>query len=256
MKIIDQSHEILHITPNLLQMIEVAGRTCYKSEDKIGCTGLLCDVKDPVAECGRILTRTFDNCDQTDCKYHSSHKFVQMLIKKGHEAMLEFGDITVKFITNRAMTHELVRHRLCSFAQTSQRYVRYDNIEFIRPVWLPTTYTDTTFTLSDITKCNPDIPDPVFIMACINAESKYNQLLKLGWRPEQARDVLPNATKTEIVMKANAREIRYLLNLRCSKHAHPQMRDLMLPLLKELHEKIPVLFDDLYNNYFEEKNND
>jgi thymidylate synthase (FAD) len=169
--------------------------------------------------------------------------------------MLEFGDITVKFITNRAMTHELVRHRLCSFAQTSQRYVQYNNIEFIRPVWIPDTYTDTPFTLSDITRCDPEKPEHVFIMSCINAESKYNQLLKLGWRPEQARDVLPNATKTEIVMKVNAREMRHVLNLRCSKQAHPQMRSLMLPLLNELYQRIPVLFDDLYNKYFEEKTN-
>ena len=225
MKIINQSHEILHITPNLLQQIEVSGRTCYKSEDKI--------------------------------TEGSAENFVKMLIKKRHEAMLEFGDITVKFVTNRAMTHELVRHRIgVSYAQESQRYVQYKNIEFIRPVWIPDTYTDTTFLLSDISGCNPEKPEHVFIMSCINAENKYNQLLKLGWRPEQARDVLPNATKTEIVMKANAREVRHIINLRCSKHAHPQMRSLMLPLLEELHEKIPVLFDDLYETYFKEKTND
>jgi len=222
MKIIDQSHEILHITPNLLHQIEAAGRTCYKSEDKI--------------------------------TEGTAEKFVKMLIKKGHEAMLEFGDITVKFITNRAIANELVRHRLCSFAQNSQRYIKYDQIEIIRPVWA-----DKTLDIIDKMQTDPvlsyegmfsDEHDfSVWYEAIECCEWAYQTLLKLGWRPEQARDVLPNATKTEIVMKVNAREMRHILDLRCSKQAHPQMRGLMMPLLKELHEKIPVIFDDLYENY-------
>ena len=105
MKIIEQSHEILKIDSDILEQVEIAARNCYKSEDKI-CPG-------------------------------SAEKMVKMLIKKEHTAILEFGDITVRFTTNRGNTHEMVRHRVgMSYAQESTRYVRYDgNMEFIKPVW-------------------------------------------------------------------------------------------------------------------------
>ena len=108
MKLIRQSHEILSLPTDLLKMIELSGRTCYKSEDKV-----------------------------TD---DSAREFVSKLVKNNHHAMIEFGDIIVRFITNRGVTHELVRHRLCSFAQESTRYVRYEGkMEFIEPVWFRTT---------------------------------------------------------------------------------------------------------------------
>jgi len=199
MKILQQSHEILSLPENLLEMLEKAGRTCYKSEDKI--------------------------------TKESAPKFVKVLRDRGHHAMIEFGDIIVKFITNRGVTHELVRHRLCSFAQESTRYVKYDgNMEFILPVWLegPNSSDYTTWT-----------------GAMHMAEANYKYLLSDGWRPEQAREVLPNSLKTEIVVKANIREWRHIFTLRCSKAAHPQIRGLMLPLLKELKNKLPVVFDDV-----------
>jgi thymidylate synthase (FAD) len=199
MKIIDQSHEVIHITPDLLEHIEAAARTCYQSEDRI--------------------------------KTGSAEAFVAMILRCGHHAMLEFGDITVRFVTNRGVTHELVRHRLCTFAQESTRYVRYNGaMEVIRPVW----WHDSTW---DHQAC--------WEAALSAAETAYQTLLHQGWRPEQARDVLPNATKTEIVIVANVREWRHILTLRTSKHAHPQMRALMLPLLAELTEKYPVLFSDI-----------
>lgn len=198
MKIVEQSHEILSIPADLLKTIEKAGRTCYKSEDKI--------TKDSV------------------------EKFVAMLIKRGHHAMIEFGDIIVKFITNRGITHELVRHRLCSFAQESTRYVNYGGkqMEFIRPIWL-----------------EEDGPGATWANAMWAAKDGYQSLIRSGWRPEQAREVLPNSLKTEIVMKANIREWRHILNLRTAKAAHPQMRALMRPLLEELKIKVPVVFDDI-----------
>jgi len=199
MKIIEQSYAILSISENPLELIEQAGRICYKSEDKI----------------------TSD----------SAEKFVKMLRDKGHHAMLEFGDITVKFITNRGVTHELVRHRLSSFAQESTRYVRYDwDMEFIRPVWWDNWG---SLSKSEWTAC------------CRHSEVSYAALLKIGSRPEQAREVLPNSLKTEIVVKANIREWRHILKLRTSKKAHPQIRGLMLPLLAELQERVPVVFDDI-----------
>jgi len=200
MRLIHQSYEIISLPDNLLKTLEKAGRTCYQSKDKI--------------------------------TYESAPKFVKMLRDRNHHAMIEFGDIIVKFITNRGVTHELVRHRLCSFAQESTRYVRYDGtMEFIIPVW----YDDCN--LRDLISFEKSIK---------SSEQTYIYLLNHGWKPEQAREVLPNALKTEIVVKANIREWRHIFSLRCSKKAHPQIRALMLPLLKELKAKLPEVFDDLY----------
>ena len=212
MKIINQSYEILSTTPNILNNIEEAGRTCYKSEDKI--------TKD------------------------SSKKFAEKLIKAGHYAMIEFGDIIIRFITNRGVTHELVRHRLCSFAQESTRYVRYDDkMEFIRPVWLSEEIVGNHKVIDPL--LIPTDPEYLFIDSCLYAEQTYKSLLEAGWQSQQAREVLPNSLKTEIVVKANIREWRHIFKLRCSKAAHPQMRALMNPLLKELQEWHPIIFDDI-----------
>jgi hypothetical protein len=107
MKIINQSYEIVDLPNNILQTIEVCSRTCYKSEDKIGCTSLGTGCYEDAGE----------KCREPLCEHHSSHKFTKMLLDRGHHAMIEFGDIIVRFVTNRGVTHELVRHRLCSFAQ-------------------------------------------------------------------------------------------------------------------------------------------
>jgi len=200
MKIIEQSYEIISLPENLLQTIEKAGRTCYKSESRI-----------------------------TDI---SANGFTEMLIRRGHHAMIEFGDIIVKFITNRGITHELVRHRLCSFAQESTRYVKYNGeMEFIKPVWLSLDKDNST--------------RDSWTSAMLTAEMMYKDLLNNNWKAEQAREVLPNSLKTEIVVKANIREWRHIFNLRCSPSAHPQMRALMVPLLDELKEKLPIVFDDI-----------
>ena len=198
MKIIEQSHEILDISENALKIIEVAGRTCYKSE--------------------RNITKD------------SSEKFVKMLINRGHHAMIEFADVTVKFITNRGITHEFVRHRLCSYAQESTRYVRYNDIQYIKP-----------YNFSEWSKSQKDIWE----YSMRNSEKAYTDLLKQQLKPEIARGVLPNDLKTEICVKTNIREWRYIFKLRMSKQAHPQFRELLTPCLKSFKDKIPVLFDDL-----------
>ena len=200
MKIIEQGYEIINLPVDLLETIEAAGRTCYKSEDKI----------------------TPD----------SASRFVGALIKRGHHAVIEFGDITVRFTTNRGVTHELVRHRLFSFAQESTRYVRYDGkMEFIRPVWWEAS--------------SPEQRE-LWEKSMAESEARYIELMESGWRAEQAREVLPNSLKTEIVVKGNIREWRHMFNLRCSKKAHPQIRELMIPLLQELKSCLPVVFDDLH----------
>lgn len=180
------------------KFIERVARTCYKSE-------------------GRI-------------KDGSDIDLLKKLIARKHFPMLEFGDIVVRFVTNRGVTHELVRHRLCSFAQESTRYVRYDDIEFIEPVWWNEVQGDQRKT---------------FLAHLSVVESTYINLLDGGWQPQQAREVLPNAIKTEIVVKANLTEWHHILTLRCSRQAHPQMRGLMIPLLEELRDKIPLVFDDV-----------
>lgn len=204
MKLIEQSHETLHIDD--LTRVELAGRTCYKSEDKI----------------------TEDSADG----------FVRMLIKRGHEAMCEHGSATVKFVTNRGVTHELVRHRVASFGQESTRYVKYgkEHMEFIQPVWMHDAHDYETYSS--------------FFDSCKTAELSYKTLLDVNeWRPEQAREVLPNALKTEIVVTANFREWRHIFNLRAvgtTGKPHPQMQALMLPVLEEFYEQCPAMFEDIY----------
>ncbi len=199
MRIITQGYEIISLPQELLKTIEAAGRTCYKSEAKI--------------------TET------------SAVNFVATLIKRGHHAVIEFGDIIVRFTTNRGVTHELVRHRMCSFAQESTRYVRYDgNMEFIEPVWWDK---------------SSDEQKKLWEKAMTDAEAHYLKLLETGWKPQEAREVLPNSLKTEIVVKANIREWRHIFDLRCSAGAHPQIRELMIPLREELKTLLPVVFDDL-----------
>ncbi len=216
MKIIEQSHEILSLPASCLGMLERAGRTCYKSEDKI--------------------------------TPESAEKFVKMLRDKGHHAMIEFGDIIVKFITNRGVTHELVRHRHCSFAQESTRYVKYEgDMEFIKPEWVKAGIQDCgdDFIVDDSETTKETDAIYTWVSAMKRAEIDYKNLLKDGWKAQQAREILPNSLKTEIVVKANIREFRHIFSLRCAKASHPQMRALMRPLLAELQAKIPVVLDDI-----------
>lgn len=210
MKIINAGYEIL--TPISkggiceLQHIEKIGRVCYKSEDKITEDG------------------------------ESAKNFVTMLIGRGHEAMLEHSSLSVKFIVDRGVSHELVRHRIASFAQESTRYCNYskdkfDNgITFIKPLF----FDEDTAAYEE------------WVDAMDNAEQSYLFLVnECGRSPQEARSVLPNSTKTEIVITANYREWRNFFKLRVAHAAHPQMREVTIPLLKDLKTRIPVIFDDL-----------
>lgn len=235
MKLIKASYEI--ITPingeEILKQIELAARTCYKSEDKIEY-----GVKD-------IPNDIPNDISQLDENYYaiSARKLISNLIKNKHDAMLEFGgNITVKFICDRGVSHELVRHRLASFAQESTRYCNYgkdEHIQFIIPCWLDIK----EGTISPrITNTNAE---RWWVNHMTRSEEAYNELIKIGWSPQQARSVLPNSLKTEINISANIREWRHILKLRTSKAAHPQMRELMCPFLDELKNKIPVVFNDI-----------
>lgn len=209
MRIIEPSYEILTEISDggikELQHIEKIGRVCYKSEDKITEDG------------------------------ESAKKFVKMLIGRGHEAMIEHSSLSVKFAVDRGVSHELVRHRIASFAQESTRYCNYskdkfDNgITFIKP-----------FFFGENTQNYKE-----WIYAMGIAEKSYLQMLKDGATPQEARSVLPNSTKTEITITANYREWRNFFKLRTAKAAHPQMQEVTRPLLKELKTRLPIIFDDI-----------
>ena len=215
MKIIKPSYEIL--TPisdggiKELQHIEKIGRVCYKSEDRITDDG------------------------------ESAKKFVKMLISNGHEAMIEHSSLSVKFIVDRGVSHELVRHRIASFAQESTRYCNYSKDKFGNEITviLPCFFDTGMGILSN------SLVYQEWKLACECAEERYFNLLKMGATPQQARTVLPNSLKTEITVTANYREWRNFFKLRTAEPAHPQMREVAIPLLKELKTLIPIIFDDI-----------
>ena len=209
MQIIKPSYEVL--TPingvEILKFLEKIGRVCYKSEEKI-----------------------------TEDSYI---KFITNIVERGHHAMLEHFSITVKFICDRGVSHELVRHRVASFAQESTRYCNYEkkgDLVFIDP-----------------SECfGWGSKSAVYFSwrnAMMEAEDSYLFMIREGISPQQARDVLPNSLKTEIVVTANLREWMHIIDLRAAPTAHPQMRELMIPLLQEFHTSIPILFDDIYGKY-------
>lgn len=209
MKIIEPSVEI--IIPNetrgidICKHIEKCGRICYKSEGKI-----------------------------SDDSYML---FIQKIIERGHEAVLEHFSISVKFVCDRGVSHEIVRHRLASYCQESTRYCNYSKDDFggeitvIKPCYL----VKGTKGYSDWKK------------SCEKAESAYFDMLEFGCTPQEARAVLPNSLKTEIMMTANLREWRHFFKLRCSKAAHPQMREVAFKALVAMQEYVPIIFDDVVN---------
>ena len=205
MKIIKPYFEIIGSVDgdSILRHIERCGRVCYKSEDKI-----------------------------TD---NSAEKFVANIIKRGHEAVLEHQSITVRFVCDRGVSHEIVRHRLASFCQESTRYCNYSKGDFggeitvIKPLYLM--------------EGTPEYES--WFKTCAYMEQKYLALIGMGCSPQEARAVLPNSLKTEVVMTANLREWRHFLKLRTANAAHPQMRQLARPLLCTMRELVPVVFDDI-----------
>ena len=211
MKIIEPSVELVNPASEKTAMLhlELCGRVCYKSEDKT----------------------TED----------SAETFLRNIIKRGHEAVLEHIDVTAKFVCDRGVSHELVRHRLASYCQESTRYCNYSNEKFGRAI----TVIEPSYLRDD--------PDAYMVWqsACNLAESAYFTLLDLGRTPQEARAVLPNSLKTEVLMTANIREWRHFLKLRCSPAAHPQMREVALLALEALYKQYPVLFEDIYREYHE-----
>ena len=207
MKIVKPSHKL--ILPmsghDICKHLEMCGRVCYKSEDKI-----------------------------TENSYE---KFLKSIIKRGHESVLEHASFTVIFKCDRGISHEIVRHRIASYSQESTRYCNYGNEKFGGEISII------------------DIPCELFSNASAAqklmqrgfkiCENIYIALLDMGVKPEIARGILPTSLATTLVMTANIREWRHFFKLRTSSAAHPQVRELVIPLLKEVQDQIPILFDDI-----------
>ena len=204
MKVITPSFELEAVDGEaILEKIERAGRVCYKSEDRI--------------------------------TPGSARKFVAMLIKHGHESVLEHVQVTARVICDRGVTHEIVRHRLASYSQESTRYCNYakgafgGELTFIKPCfWAEDSAAMDTWKVT---------------MAAI--EKQYLKLMEAGATPEQARSILPNSLKTEIVMSMNLRAWRHFFRLRTSAASHPQMREIAGMLLEGFRAAVPVVFDDI-----------
>ena len=212
MRIIKPSVEI--ITPvdgeSVLKHIELCGRVCYKSEDKI--------------------------------KADSAEGFIRGIIKHGHESVIEHESISVKVTCDRGVTHEIVRHRIASYSQESTRYCNYTSDNFSNQISCIDVATGFSYDLND--EADRKKWD-IWNKAMEAAEMYYFQMIEAGAKPEEARSVLPNSLKTEIVMTMNMREWRHFIRLRGSRAAHPQIREIANLIREEFVGRYPVFFADL-----------
>ena len=195
MIIVPQSAELINPPKNPEQHIELMGRVSYRSEDKI--------------------------------TQNSAAKFIRMIIRRGHESVLEHASASFRFVTDRGISHELVRHRLAAYTQESTRFCKYgEDIQVIQPP----VFDQNSF--------------GAWQCAMIEAEEKYHYLLEQGQKPEIARSVLPTCLKTVINMTANFREWRHVIKLRTHETAHPQIRKLIGMARDQLIELAPNVFEE------------
>jgi len=198
------SYESEFVGMDLLRHIERAGRTCYKSEDKI--------------------------------TYDSAMKFAKMITHTvKHESVLEHASISVRIICDRGISHEIVRHRLGAYSQESTRYCNYNKEKFGNEL---------TVIYPDHLDDKDEQSQMVWKMAMMSLEQSYFLLLEKGWTPQEARGILPTELKTEMVVTYNLRQWRHFFKMRCSKYAHPQLRAVTIPMLESFKDDIPVIFDD------------
>lgn len=224
---------------DLLKKIEWAARISHRSEDK-----------------------------QTESSWE---RFVRaVVLRHGDWSVTEHAGVTVDTLTDRGVTHEIVRHRLLSPTQQSTRFVNHETgmpPTFIYPIpgveclrcekWGDEPYLCYDedqktrmhhvrhYGTSNIEKQEACPYDPDWMEAIHRSEDAYKTLIKKGWRPQEARSVFPTGLASRIVITANLRNWRCVFMQRVTKEAHPQMRQIMIPLLAEFQEKIPILFDDI-----------
>ena len=165
----------------------------------------------------------------------SAETFVRNILKRGHESVIEHEKISVKMVCDRGVTHEIVRHRVASYSQESTRYCNYqkdkfgNELTFIKPVFWSEDSEEYAVWKHMMQQC----------------EEQYMHLIRLGASPQEARSILPNSLKTEIVVTMNLRELRHFFRLRTAGAAHPQMREIACMVLEEFRRQIPVVFEEL-----------
>lgn len=187
-----------------------------------------------IESAGRICYKSEDKI--TD---DSAPAFVSKILRTGHHSVIEHASCTVRIICDRGVTHEIVRHRLASYSQESTRYANYSNAKFGKEITV-------------IRPCFWSDDSPAYAIwyeSMLQAERTYLTLIEQGSSAQHARSVLPNSLKTEIVVTCNLREWRHIFELRCAPSAHPQMREIMLPLLAEMYAGAAELFADLYDKF-------
>lgn len=217
-----------HGPEEILKKIEQAARISHRSEDLI--------------------------------KENSAERFIRdVIVRRGDWSVVEHACVTVEFVVDRGITHELVRHRLFSYTQESTRFVNYE--KKMPPSFIyPKPEVECELCLSGEEphyrsygsesgwihpeKCVCPYND-IWLGGIQEAENRYIALLKTGWRPQEARSVFPNALAAKIWMTGNLRNWRHFFTMRTTKEAHPQMRQVTIPLLKKFQENIPVLYEDI-----------
>lgn len=190
---------------------------------------------------GREILRNIELCGRTCYKSEnlitdtSAETFVANILKRGHESVIEHEKITVRIICDRGVSHEIVRHRIASYSQESTRYCNYqkdkfgNELTFIKPVFWEENSKEYILWCDMIQKI----------------EDNYMKLIDMGASPQEARSILPNSLKTEIVVTMNLREWRHFFRLRTAEAAHPQMQEIARPMLEAFQEQLPVVFDDI-----------
>ncbi len=211
MKIIQPEIEIIDMDeyPRIIKKIERIGRVCYKSENNIS--------------------------DE------SAERFIQNILKRGHESVIEHESVTVRMTCDRGITHEIVRHRIASYSQESTRYCNYSNDKFGNEITVIDLASGFQY---DLNNEKDRAKYEVWTEAMENAEKSYFKMIELGATPQEARSLLPNSLKTEIVITMNLRAWRNFFRLRCDSHAHPQMREVANMALNVFKERLPIFFSD------------
>lgn len=216
MRLIKPYAELVYFQPNAMIAIEKAGRVCYQSSDR------------------------------SDFSELSSSNFVKRLIFKDHLSVLEHASASIRFVVDRGVSHEIVRHRIASYSQESTRYCKYnDHVVFVIPSWASEIKAG-IYTL-DTVKCADALTadQRIWFNAMLNVEANYSELLRHNISPQNARSVLPNSLKTELIMTANMREWRHFFKLRTGPAAHPDMQIVAGQALKAMHYCAPEIFGDL-----------
>ena len=202
------------IEPQIILEDEINGEEILKKIEKIG----------------RVCYKSENNITE-----ESSKRFIANVLKNHHESVIEHASISVRVICDRGVTHEIVRHRVASYSQESTRYCNYlDNkfgneLTFIKPCFWKEGSTQYKLWEEQMKQ----------------VENTYIKMLENGATPQEARSVLPNSLKTEIVMTMNLREWRHFFKLRTAPNAHPQMIEVAKMILDLFKEKIPVIFDEI-----------